>query len=77
MILAILSMSAIIILSLYVFLLKRDIKKMNDQLQTIESERNQLIELNLVDSSLNSLAESINKQLLKQKSIRIASVRRE
>lgn len=77
MILAILSMSAIIILSLYLFLLKRDIKKMNDQFQTIESERNQLIELNLVDSSLNSLAESINNQLLNQKSIRIASVRRE
>lgn len=50
---------------------------MNDQLQTIEIKRNQLIELNLVDSSLNSLAESINNQLLNQKSIRIASVRRE
>ncbi|MBO0410169.1 HAMP domain-containing histidine kinase [Enterococcus hulanensis] len=69
----------IIIVSLVfsIFLLKRDIKKIDLQLRDMDLDRNQLTGLSLADTTVNSLAETINRTILNQKEERIAEIKKE
>lgn len=67
----------ILILAFLIFLLRREILKINDRLKRLDFESNQLLEVNLFDRSVNTLTETLNEQIIEQRAYRIAVMNRE
>lgn len=67
----------ILILAFLIFLLQREILKINDRLKRLDFESNQLLEVNLFDCSVNTLTETLNEQIIEQRAYRIAVMNRE
>ena len=67
----------ILILAFLIFLLQREILKINDRLKRLDFESNQLLEVNLFGCSVNTLTETLNEQIIEQRAYRIAVMNRE
>ncbi|MBO0453271.1 sensor histidine kinase [Candidatus Enterococcus murrayae] len=65
------------ILLFFILLTQREISKLNQRIKEIDSESNQLVEINLFNPMIDQLTETINQQIMEQRMERIDTVKRE
>ncbi|EOH94214.1 sensor histidine kinase [Enterococcus pallens] len=61
-----------LVLSFLLLSLRKNIRHIDQQLQQLEPETNQLITVDLNDSSINSLVQTINQKIMEQKNNQLA-----
>lgn len=67
----------ILILTLFLILSQREISKINQRLKQIDLNSNQLVEISLFNPAINQLTETINQQIMEQRTERIATFNQE
>lgn len=67
----------ILILTLFLILSQREISKINQRLKQIDLNSNQLVEISLFNPAINQLTETINQQIMEQRTERITTFNQE